>query len=111
MDPFIRYGKKYKCTFIILSVPFRAMGSSILMCKNSEIPFIYYDLETCNITHFAVGERSTFANHSVPIPAKNQFNNIIMYKNSFPLTPSMNSFNDVIAFPTTWFQSLQGLGM
>ena len=81
------------------------------MCKNAKIPFIYYDLETCNITHFAVGERSTFANHRVPISANNKCSNIIMYNNFFPLTPSMNSFNDIIPFPATWFHSLQGFVM
>ena len=83
-------------------LPFRAVGSSILMCNNDEIPFIYYDLETRNITHLAVDERSTFENHCLPIPTNNCIN-IIMYNNLFPLTPSMNSFNDLIPFPTTWF--------
>ena len=73
------------------------------MCKNDEIPFIYYDLEICNITHLAVDERSMFANLRIPMPTNNQCSNIIMYNNLFPLTPSMNSFNDLIPFPTTWF--------
>ena len=81
------------------------------MYKNARIPFIYYDLEICNITHLAVDERSMFANHHLPIPTNNQCSNIIMSKNFFPLTPSMNSFNDLIPFPITWFHSLQGFGM
>ena len=50
-------------------------------------------------------------NHPLPILEENQYINNIMYKNFFPLTPSMNSFNALIPFPTTWFQSLQGFGM
>ena len=92
-------------------LPFREVGSSILMCKNDEFPFIYYDLETCNITHLAVDEISEFGNLRIPMQVNSQCSNIIMYKNFFPLTPSMNSFNYLIPFPTTWFYSLQGLGM
>ena len=47
-------------------LPFRAVGNSILMCKNVEIPFIYYDLETCSVTHLAVDERSSLPNHCLP---------------------------------------------
>ena len=75
----------------------------ILMWKNAKIPFIYYDLEICNITHLAVDERSDFVNHRLPIPPNNKFSSIIMYKNLFPLTSRMNSFNGHIPFPTTWF--------
>ena len=81
------------------------------MCKNAEIPFIYYDLETCSVTHLAVDERSLFPNHYLPMPTNNQCSKIIMYKNLFPLTPSMNSFKDLISFPTTRFQSSQFFGM
>ena len=81
------------------------------MCKNVEIPFIYYDLETCSVTHLAVDETSSFPNHYLPMPTNNQCNNIIMYKNFFPLTPSMVLFNDLIPFPLTLFQSLQDFGM
>ena len=84
-------------------LPFRAVGSSILMCKNAEIPFIYYDLETCSVTHLVVDESSAFANHRLPMPSKNQCSNIIMYKNFFPLTPSMILFSDLIPFPSTLF--------
>ena len=97
------------------------MLKSILMCKNVEIPFIHYDLktcsvthydlETCSVTHLVVDEISSFANHRLPMPTSNQCSNIMMYKNFFPLTPSMILFNDLIPFPTTWFQSLQGFGM
>ena len=76
------------------------------MCKNVEIPFIYYDLETCSVTHLAVDERSSLPNHRLPLPANNQCSNIIMYKNFFPLTPSMVLFNDLLPFPLTLFQSL-----
>ena len=41
------------------------------MHKNDEIPFIYYDLETCNITHLVVDERSMFANIHIHILANN----------------------------------------
>ena len=92
-------------------LPFRAVGNSILMCKNAEIPFIYYDLETCSVTHLAVDERSGFANHHLPMPANNQCSNIMRYKNLFPLTSSMVLFNDLIPFPLTLFQSLQDFGM
>ena len=44
-------------------IPFRVVQSSILMCKNAEIPFIYYDLEACSVTHLVVDEISTIANH------------------------------------------------
>ena len=81
------------------------------MRNNAEIPFICYDLQICSVTHLAVDERSTFANHRLPIPSNNQCSNIIMYRNLFPLTPSMISFNDLIPFPTTWFQYLQVFGM
>ena len=74
------------CSFYL---PFRAVGSSILMCKNDEFPFIYYDLETCNITHLAIDERSVFANICIPMPVNNQCSNIIMYKNFFPHTPTL----------------------
>ena len=87
-------------------LPFRAVGNSILMCKNAEIPFIYYDLETCSVTHLVVDERSSLPNHWLPFPPNNQCSNIIMYKNLFPLTPSMVLFNDLLPFPPTLFQSL-----
>ena len=89
----------------------KVYSNSILMCKNAEIPFIYYDLETCSVTYLSVDERSPFANHRLPMPAKNQCSNIIMYKNFFPLTPSMILFNDLIPFHPTLFQSLQDFGM
>ena len=73
------------------------------MFNNVKIPFIYYDLETCNITHLAIDERSAFANCCLPIPINDQCSNITMYKSLFPLTPNMNSFNDLSLFPTTWF--------
>ena len=76
------------------------------MCKNVEIPFIYYDLETCAATHLAVDERPSLPNHRLPLPANNQCSNIIMYKNFFPLTPSMVLFNDILPVPPTLFQSL-----
>ena len=77
-------------------LPFRAVGTSILMCKNAEIPFIYYDLETCSVTHLSVDERSSLPNQRLPLPANNQCSNIIMYKNFFPLTPGMVFFNDFL---------------
>ena len=52
-------------------LPFWAVGSSIMMCKNAEIPFIYYDLETCSVTHLAIDESSTSANHRLPMPVNN----------------------------------------
>ena len=73
------------------------------MCNNDEFPFIYFDFETCNITHLAIDEISVFPNLRIPMPTNNQCSYIIMYNNLFPLTPSMNSFNDLIPFPTTWF--------
>ena len=76
------------------------------MCKNVEIPLIYYDLETCGATHLAVDERPSLPNHRLPLPANNQYSNIIMYKNFFPLTPSMVLFNDLLPFPLTLFRSL-----
>ena len=71
------------------------------MCNNDEFPFIYYDLETCNITHLAVDEISAFGNLHILMPTNNQCSNIIMYTNFFPLTPSMLSFNDLMPFPAT----------
>ena len=50
-------------------LPFRIVGSYIMMCKNAKIPFIYYDLETCSVTHLAVDERSSLPNHRLPFPA------------------------------------------
>ena len=39
------------------------------MCKNAEIPFIYYDLETCSVTHLAVDEKSPKISKSPSIVA------------------------------------------
>ena len=99
-------------------LPFRAVGNSILMCNNAEIPFIYYDLETCNVPHLAIDERSTLPNHYLAFPANNQCSNIIMYKNFFPLTPSMVSFNgfiqwsslipsDIVSVPIGFWHGIQ----
>ena len=73
------------------------------MCKNDEIPFIYYDLETCSVTYLVVDVISPFANHRLPITPNNECNNIMMYNNFFPLTPNMILFNDLIPFPPTLF--------
>ena len=39
-------------------LPFRAMGSFILMCRYGQIPFRYYDLNTCRVTHVGPHEGS-----------------------------------------------------
>ena len=39
-------------------LPFRAMGSFILMRRYGQILFIYYDLNTCRVTHVGPDEGS-----------------------------------------------------
>ena len=39
-------------------LPFRAVGSFILMCMYGQISYIYYDLNTCKVTHVGPDEGS-----------------------------------------------------
>ena len=92
-------------------LPFRAVGSFILMCRYGQVPYIYYDLNTCRVTHVGPDEGSLLRSHRFPMPIDIQFTNILMSRNFCPLTPSMKAFDDLLLFPTNWDESLERYGM
>ena len=91
--------------------PFRVVGSFISMCRYGQIPYIYYDLNTCRVTHVGPDEGSLLRIHLFPMAVDIQCNNIVMSRNIFPLTPCMKAFDDLLPFPTNWDESLERYGM
>ena len=92
-------------------LPFRAVGSFILMCRYGQTPYIYYDLNTCRVTRVGPDEGSLLRSHGLPLPVDIQCTNIVMSRNFFPLTPSMKAFEDLLPFPTNYAESLDRYGM
>ena len=70
------------------------------MCRYGQIPFIYYDLNTCRVTHVGPDEGSLLQIHRLPMPIDSQCTNIRMSRNFCPLTPSMEVFDDLLPLPT-----------
>ena len=92
-------------------LPFQGVGSFILMCRYGQIPYIYYELNTCKVTHVGPDEGSLLRSHRLPMPVDIQCTNIVMSRNFFPLTPSMKAFEDLLPFPTNYDESLERYGM
>ena len=81
------------------------------MCKYGQISFIYYDLNTCEVTRVGHHEESLLPSLHFPMPIDNQCTNIIMSKQNFLLTPSMEGFNDFLPPATNWLKLSQCYGM
>ena len=92
-------------------LPFRVAGIFILMCTYGQIPFIYCDLNTCDVTHVGNHEGSFLPSICFSMPIDNQCTNIIKSKKNFPLTPSMEGFDDFLPLPTNWLESSKHYGM
>ena len=88
-------------------IPFRYVGSFILMCRYVQILFIYFDLNNCRVTHVGDNEGSLLQIHRFPTPIDSACTNIIMSRNFFPLTPSMEVFDDLLHLPTNWIEPLE----
>ena len=90
---------------------FRVVGIFILMCMYGQIPFIYYDLNTFKVTHIGPNEGSLLPSLCFPMPIDNECTNIIMSKFFFPLTISIEGFDDFLPLPANWLESSEHYGI
>jgi hypothetical protein len=76
-------------------LPFRTVDEIVLMCKNNEVPLMFYDLMTGSCVPTNMTNVSMLQNSELRFPFQDQFNDLIENGNVFPLLPNMDSVDDI----------------
>jgi hypothetical protein len=76
-------------------LPFRTVGGIVLMCNNSKLPVMFYDLMTGLCFPTNITDVSILHNYGLTFPFQGHFNDLIEKGNVFPLLPNMDSVDDI----------------